>query len=443
MPKEAGNPAAFPSAGVPRTRPGREMERRGARRRCAWSDRRRRISGRQEEDRHARRYVLLCVGTVDQCRDERRGSAVCRELSGRLPGPADLTMAFFSSHHAEAADEIGPLWRTRCAVGTCWARRAKRSWEARERSRTDRAGGMDRAHARRRTGAVSSRLSAGRRGHVRWLAQELGADWPAGSALLLMADPFTFPADVLLERLGEDQPGKPVLGGMASGATRPGENRLLLGPTVHRAGAVALRLSGGVRVRSVVSQGCRPIGKPMVITKAQQNVVLELGGRPALEQLRELYETLPDQERRLLETGLQLGRVINEYQSDFTRGDFLIRNVLGWDSEAGAIAIGDFCRVGQTVQFHVRDAGAADDDLRELLATAKSDGAAAAGRLLFTCNGRGTRLFSQPDHDAGSIHDALGEIPLAGFFAHGEIGPIGGQNFLHGFTAALALFEPI
>ena len=202
--------------------------------------------------------------------------------------------------------------------------------------------------------------------------EALDAAWPTDAALLLLADPFTFPADVLLERLGEDQPGLPVLGGMASGGAQPGENRLLLGGQVHRAGAVAVLLSGGIRVRSVVSQGCRPIGKPMVITKAQQNVVLELGGKPALAQLRELFESLPADQQRLVQQGLHVGRVINEYQEGFARGDFLIRNVMGFDPEAGAIAIGDFARVGQTVQFHVRDAQTADEDLRQLLTAAKS-----------------------------------------------------------------------
>ncbi|MGH7139612.1 MAG: FIST signal transduction protein, partial [Pirellulales bacterium] len=176
-----------------------------------------------------------------------------------------------------------------------------------------------------------------------------------------------------------------------------------------------------------------------VITKAEQNVILELSGKPTLAQLQELFETLSPRDQQLLQTGLHVGRVINEYQERFERGDFLVRNCLGADRETGALAIGDFVRPGQTVQFHVRDSQTADEDLRELLGRC---GGKAQGALLFTCNGRGTRLFEQPHHDAGVLRELLGPIPVAGFFAQGEMGPIGGKNFLHGFTASCALFLP-
>jgi small ligand-binding sensory domain FIST len=283
------------------------------------------------------------------------------------------------------------------------------------------------------------------------------SQWPAGSALLMLAEPFSFPADLLLERLNEDQPGVPVLGGMASGAHGPGENRLLFGHRgldgnfEHDRGAVAVLLHGAVRVRAVVSQGCRPIGRHFVVTKADKNVILELSGKPALQQLQEIFDTLPDRDKQLVQRGLHVGLVTNEYQDTFQRGDFLVRNCVGADPQAGAIAIGDFVRPGQTVQFHIRDEHTADEDLRELLAAAGRDqgsstrgslgGGSSTGALLFTCNGRGTRLFSQPDHDAAAVMAALGDVPLAGFFAQGELGPIGGKNFLHGFTASLALFS--
>ncbi len=137
--------------------------------------------------------------------------------------------------------------------------------------------------------------------------------------------------------------------------------------------------------------------------------------------------------------GLHIGRVINEYQEAFGRGDFLVRNVIGAD-ESGSIAITDQIRIGVTVQFHVRDAETADEDLRSLLAELEGD-THYEGALLFTCNGRGTRLFSKPDHDVQALRDALGPLPVAGFFAMGELGPVGGQNFVHGFTASIALFE--
>ncbi|MFM7251404.1 MAG: FIST C-terminal domain-containing protein, partial [Planctomycetaceae bacterium] len=144
-------------------------------------------------------------------------------------------------------------------------------------------------------------------------------------------------------------------------------------------------------------------------------------------------------DRQLVRSSLHIGRVASEYQERFRRGDFLVRNVVGADPDTGVIAVGDLVRTGQTVQFHVRDAGTAHEDLLHLLAAAASP--APAGALAFTCNGRGTRLFPEPHHDARAIQDCLGALPVTGFFAQGEIGPIGKRNFLHGFTASIALVE--
>jgi len=270
---------------------------------------------------------------------------------------------------------------------------------------------------------------------------ELAGEWAAGSFLLVLGEPFSFPADYLLERINEDRPGVAVIGGMASGAPVPGDNRLILGPHTHAEGAVALHVSGGVKLRTVVSQGCRPIGRPLVVTKAERNVIYELGGKSAFAQLRAIFDSLPTSEQRLVQQALHVGRVVSEYQERFEQGDFLVRNVVGIDASAGAIAIGDYIRPGQTIQFHVRDEQAADAELAQLLAAARRESASPAGGLLFTCNGRGTRMFSQPNHDAAAVARAFGNLPLAGFFAQGEIGPIGRQNFMHGFTASIALFE--
>jgi small ligand-binding sensory domain FIST len=274
-----------------------------------------------------------------------------------------------------------------------------------------------------------------------WPDRSVG-EWPAGSFLLLLGDPFSFPTDHFLERLNEDRPGVPVAGGMASGAAEPGENRLFFGREAIAEGAVAALISGPVRLRTVVSQGCRPIGKPYVVTKAERNVIQQLGGRPALLQLKELFDTLPTREQRLVQRALHVGRVTSEYRDRFEQGDFLVRNVIGIDPQHGAIAVGDYLRPGQTVQFHVRDQEAADAELRQLLVQARAASPGPVGGLLFTCNGRGTRMFSEPAHDAGCIAEYFGPLPLAGFFAQGEIGPIGQQNFTHGFTASVALIEP-
>lgn len=266
--------------------------------------------------------------------------------------------------------------------------------------------------------------------------------WPERASMLMLADPFTFPADVLLARLNEDRPGMPVFGGMSSGGWEQRQNRLVLDDQIVDAGAVVVMLDGALRVRTVVSQGCRPIGQPMVITKCERNIIFELGGKPAMSQLRELWPSLSADEQRSFQQGLHIGRVVNEYQDRFGRGDFLVRNVVGADPDLGALAVGDYLRVGQTVQLHIRDAQSADEDLQTLLAESRAAGANPAGGLLFTCNGRGTRLFDAPNHDAAAVDAAFSGLPLAGFFAQGEIGPIGGANFVHGFTASLALVEP-
>lgn len=252
--------------------------------------------------------------------------------------------------------------------------------------------------------------------------------------LLLVVDPFTFPTDVFLRRVDRDRPGLRVLGGLASGAARPGGNRLFTDGRIVSAGAAGV-LVGRVPVRTVVSQGCRPVGEPLVVTRGQRNFVEELAGRPALERLRELAEQVDDAERALLQQGLHIGFVVDEHRADFGRGDFLVRSVVGADRSTGAIAVGDVVEVGRTVQFHVRDAAGADAELRTLLA-----GESAEAALLFTCNGRGRAMFGVADHDVGVVVEQVGPIPVAGMFCAGELGPVGPRNALHGFTASLALF---
>ena len=171
-------------------------------------------------------------------------------------------------------------------------------------------------------------------------------------------------------------------------------------------------------------------------------MIVELGGRPALEQLRAIYGELAPADRELVRSSLHVGRVASEYQDTFQRGDFLVRNVVGADPDSGVIAVGDLVRTGQTIQFHVRDAQSAHDDLAALLARERDRGLEAAGALVFTCNGRGTRLFPEASHDARCLQDVIGPVPTAGFFAQGEIGPIGPRNCLHGFTASIAILEP-
>ncbi len=262
-------------------------------------------------------------------------------------------------------------------------------------------------------------------------------------ANFFVGDPFSTPITRLLPALthcrGAGLP-LPIIGGMASGASQARYNRLILNDTLMKTGGIGLTISGDINIDCIVSQGCRPIGSHLRVTKVDGNVVLELGGKPAVEVLHELAKSATLHERKLLEGGLLLGGVIDEHKSHFGRGDFLVRSVLGIDKKRKGIAAGEMYRLGKTVQFHVRDAQTAVEDLQLLLDAQQLDTMPFAG-LLVTCNGRGRNLFHQDDHDLTIIRDRIGEIPIAGYFAAGEIGPIGGESFLHGNTACLTLFR--
>lgn len=259
--------------------------------------------------------------------------------------------------------------------------------------------------------------------------------------VVLLSDPFSFPAEAFLDSLADTVPGLPVVGGIASGARSSDDRVLYLGTDAVEAGAVGVTLAGA-DVLPCVSQGAAPIGPEMVVTASEENLIFELASRPALEKLSEVVSALDPRERALAATGLLLGIVIDENKPEYERGDFLIRGLLGADRSSGALAIGDRLRVGQTVRFHARDARSADEDLRHALAAGRDalSGRGAAGALLFTCNGRGRQMFPAPDHDAAALAASLGPVPVSGSFCAGEIGPVGGRSFLHGFTATVALF---
>ena len=254
----------------------------------------------------------------------------------------------------------------------------------------------------------------------------------------LLVDPFTFPAGSFLTSLNEAHERVPLVGGIAAGGGRPGAQALILDDAVHSEGAVGAVVSGPP-VFTVVSQGCRPIGHEAVITRCEGNVLYELAGKPALERLRTEIAALSSEEQALAARGLLVGLVIDENRPEYDTGDFLMRGLLGADEASGALALGDTVRVGQTLRFFVRDAASADADLRRALGGPLRRGRP-AGALLFTCNGRGTNMFPQPDHDARVVTEMLQTDALAGFFCGGEIGPVGGKAFLHGFTATLAIF---
>jgi small ligand-binding sensory domain FIST len=369
------------------------------------------------------------------------GSAV-REavdrLAARLDGqPADLVATFVSSHHAQGLERLAAEVRER-GIGRHVLGCTGESIVGEDREVEGRPAVSVWALAAR--GMTLTPL--------RWSGEpDLDIELPSAGAqspadrrlLLLLGDPYSFPAEAWLRRVQELAPSLRTVGGMASSGQAPGRNVLVLDGAAHNDGAVAMLIDAPHTIRTIVSQGCRPIGRPMIVTRAERNVIRELGRRPAVEAFREVYEGLDEAEQELVQSGLHIGRVINEYQESFGRGDFLVRNVMGAD-DGGGIAITDHVRVGQTVQFHVRDATTADEDLRTLLG-GRSPARAVLGALLFTCNGRGSRLFDEPDHDVSVLRDECGPVPVAGFFAMGEVGPIGDQNFVHGFTASIALFE--
>ncbi len=258
-------------------------------------------------------------------------------------------------------------------------------------------------------------------------------------AFVCFADPFSIAVYDFLEQINTNYPKRPVVGGIASAGRSPRQNQMIVAGEIHREGIVGVALSGALAVETVVSQGCRPIGRSLVITKAERNIIQELGRRPALEQLQKVLTELPEPDEKLARESLFVGRVIDEYKGRFGRGDFLIHNIIGADRKSGAIGIAGQAKVGSTVQFHVRDAQSADDDLRAML-TAKI-GTDPRGAMLFGCNGRGTHMWPTPGHDIGVLRQLFDDLPVAGFFCGGEFGPVGGRNFVHGFTASIALFH--
>ena len=266
-------------------------------------------------------------------------------------------------------------------------------------------------------------------------------DLEGAAGAILLADPATFPTDAVLRFLSDAVPAVPLLGGLASARTAGGTTALFVGDRVADEGAVGVRLDG-VEVLPCVSQGAAPIGPELTITAAEGHVIDELAGRPALEKLRETIEELPEHDLALVQGGLLMGIVVEGNKPDYVQGDFLVRGLVGADPATGKVAVAADVHPGQVVRLHARDAESADRDLREALGIRMRalGGRAPAGALVFACNGRGRDLFGHADHDAETVSDELAGAPAAGFFAAGEIGPVGGETFLHAFTATVAVF---
>jgi len=380
--------------------------------------------------------VRIAVGVSESFDTVEAFGDAAAEAAKRLEAPCDLCLVFASAPHltrakwvlSEVHDRLEPAHLIGCGAGGVVG--AGREIEE-------------------GAGAVVWALSAPEAEiatHHFTVEQADGAfevsglpDAGMGEGLVVLADPYSFSTEALLARLNEEQPGLPVLGGLAS-AGIPGGGSLFRDGDVLAEGAVGCSLAG-IPMLPCVSQGAAPVGPEMTITAAQGNVITELASRPALERLAEAIAGLDEHERELAREGVMLGIVIDENQPEYGRGDFLIRPIIGVDQDEGTLATGERVRAGQIVRLHVRDAAVADQDLRDALAT-QSDAlgaSGAAGALLFTCNGRGSHMFKVGDHDASALEDTLG-VPAGGFFCAGEIGPVGGRNFLHGFTATMAVF---
>ncbi|MEV7965395.1 FIST N-terminal domain-containing protein [Sphaerisporangium sp. NPDC088356] len=258
---------------------------------------------------------------------------------------------------------------------------------------------------------------------------------------ILLADPYSFPTDAFVEHSADVLGNLPLVGGLANGMRGQGSVRLFAGGEMYTEGAIGVMLSGPLNVSTVVSQGCRPIGPTMVVTRSEENLLLELAGQPALARLEDIVSGLDEEDRELVASGLQIGIAMDEYAESHERGDFLIRGILGIDPEREAVAVGDVLDIGQSVRFQVRDAATADEDLYEVLDAHVEQRGHIDGALLFSCNGRGSAMFGSPDHDVLALHDTLGPIGMAGFFAAGEVGPVAGHNHVHGFSASILVFS--
>jgi small ligand-binding sensory domain FIST len=271
---------------------------------------------------------------------------------------------------------------------------------------------------------------------------ETGLEPAQTNGWLVFIDPFHLDSESWLRSWNEAYAPLPVLGGLASGDLNEQQTQVYLNGDVFEEGGVAISCGGEVKLAGVTSQGCTPIGETWTLTKVEQNIIHEIGNRPAYEVLAETFNRLPAEEQKKAKGNLFIGLVVNEYLDEFHRGDFLIRNLLGADPRSGSIAVGALPRLGQTIQFQRRSAAAATEDMNELLSRTKAGLGEATiyGGCLCCCNGRGQNLFGQPNHDAQMVQQQLGPMGLAGFFCNGEIGPVGEKNFLHGYTASLALF---
>lgn len=271
---------------------------------------------------------------------------------------------------------------------------------------------------------------------------ESGVEAKNSNGWLAFIDPFHLDAESWIRSWNAAYAPLPTFGGLASGIYSEQSTQVYLNGEVFEDGGVAISVGGDVKLSGVISQGCTPIGETWTLTHVEQNLIHQIANRPAYAVLAETVQKLSTADQKKARGNLFIGLVVNEYLEEFHRGDFLVRNLIGGDPNSGVLAVGALPRAGQTMQFQRRDAAAASEDMGELLRQTKKNlgDATIYGGCLCCCNGRGKNLFGTTSHDAELVQKEFGPIGLAGFFGNGEIGPVGAKNFLHGYTASLALF---
>lgn len=382
------------------------------------------------------------ASTLSRRADARYALAEAAEgVLTQLGGPPDLALLFVSSAHASSYDRIveaaSSVLPTRCLIG-CSAVGIIGAGAEVERSEA--------------IGLVAARLpgvellpfyvsGAARAGASEHWSEVIGADPSEVACYLLLADPFTIEAESWLERFDAACPAVPKVGGLLSGAEAPGEGALFHGDRVYRNGLLGLGMRGDIEIDAVVAQGCRPIGEPMIITSCKDSVIYELDAGKPVDVLQKLFDKLDPRDQELCRHSLFVGIEMSDRSHRYGQGDFLIRDLAGMDPNGGAMALQGRCRNYQVVQFHLRDARTSAQDLDRRLRALRESASAdrARGALLFSCLGRGRSLYGSANHDTDAFAAAMGSVPVGGFFAGGEIGPVSGRTFLHGYTSVFGV----
>jgi small ligand-binding sensory domain FIST len=365
-------------------------------------------------------------------------SEIARQLGGAEP---DLVVVFVSPHHAEAYESlpatIAATFPRALLFGCSAAGVIGAGHEVEERAALSLTAAQLPGVTLKPLIFADAPEEGPDAGAEAWRAR-VGVAVDEDPQFLLACDPFTIDANALVAGLDAAYPSGRKVGGVASGGSGPGQNALYAGSRLQRVGAVGVAMTGDIAVDTIVAQGCRRIGDPMPITRADGHVVRELGGKEPVAVMRALYDGLDARDKDLFRHSLFVGLEMEEGKIEF-RGDFLVRNIVGVDPNTGALAVGAKVRQWQVLQFLLRDAKTAEHDLTAQLE--RHRGPPPAGALLFSCLGRGQNLFGRPDHDTDLFRQRVGAVPLGGFFGNGEIGPVGGQTFLHGYTSAFGLFR--